>query len=718
MTESYPCRLRFSRSRWNAPLALAATLLAALPLAPRAEAFTTTQIRDHSQGLTVPVVDGQVVVKLAPGVPRDQAADLAGALGFNVRRVIDAHTYLIEVPPARELASNLRRRGFTYWSDRDRIVNAAAALRADGRVRFAEPNAIMRGKGFSPNDHYYEDQWHFFETDMEEAWAIEWGEENVKVAVLDTGLRWGIWAWIAFQNWIADPWDFIDNDAEPDDLNGHGTHTAGIIGVRSNNYFGLAGMAPETTIMPIRILDEDGIGSLDGLLAGLDWAIQHGADVVNMSLSFPPGYDPGQTLADKIREAHAAGLVLVGSTGNDGVGVVSYPAVYNEVISVGGLDKFGQRADYSNMGAGLDVMAPGGMPEDEDGDGVVDGILSISFDAEDPNRPLGYWYAAGTSQAAPQVAALAALIKSHGVTDNNTIASLIKSGCRYIDGARVDCATGSAWDVDDNVSVDRTSCWNLETGYGLIDPHATLSELVTLGAGVDTTLGGHVADYEGLPIIYPAELFGTALDLPEGLLLILEDEAGLHAFIDDGCDSRDFVTEVEDDSTFESVCDIAQYELQGWTLHDLLSQDGGLIQFIQNNGGLVGFLNSNGALLGSIANNGGLLGMLTNNGGLLGLLANNGGILGLLDSNGAVLSMIANNGGLVGFLTNNGGLLGVMTSNGGLIGHMAQNGGLLGYIANNGYLVSMTDVAGSRVHGLRQSDLNVREDVPTEFDEE
>ncbi|MAE69830.1 MAG: hypothetical protein CME06_05110 [Gemmatimonadetes bacterium] len=718
MTAPLPNRCRFAQSRWNAPLALVASLLTILPFGTRAEAFTTAQIRDHRQGLTVPVVDGQVVVRLAAGVPRNQAADLADALGFKVHRVIDAHTYLIEVPPAPELAANLRHRGFAYRSDLDRVVNAAAALRADGRVRFAEPNAIMKGQGFSPNDQYYEDQWHLFETDLEEAWAIEWGEAEVKVAVLDTGLRWGIWAWIAFQNWIAYPWDFIDNDDEPDDMNGHGTHTAGIIGVRSNNYSGLAGMAPETTIMPIRILDEAGIGSLDGLLSGLDWAIQHGADVVNMSLSFPPGYDPGQTLLDKIQEAHAAGLVLVGSTGNDGVGVISYPAVYNEVISVGGLDKFGGRAVYSNAGAGLDVMAPGGMPEDEDGDGVVDGILSISFDAEDPDRPLGYWYAAGTSQAAPQVAALAALLKSHGVTDNETIASLIKSGCRYIDGTTADCATGSAWDVDDNVSVDRTSCWNTETGYGLIDPHATLSELVTLGTGVDTTLGGHVADYESLPTVYPAELLGAVLDLPEGLLLILEDDEGLYAFIDDRCDSRDFVTETEDDSTFESVCDIAQYELQGWTLDDLLSQDGGLIQFIQNNGGLVGFLNGNGALLGSIANNGGLLGMLTNNGGLLGLLANNGGILGLLDSNGAVLGMIDGNGGLVGFLNNNGGLLGVMTSNGGLIGHMAQNGGLLGYLANNGQLVAMADVNGTRVNGLHQSDLSVREDIPAEFDEE
>jgi len=710
----------FPYRKWRrlAATSIAAALLVSLSATAPANAFDLSKIRDQRSGVSIPIVDGQVVVKLEPGIDRRQAADLASAFGLRVRRVIDSSTYLIEVPPAGTLAASLRQRGFAYRADLDRVQNAIAAIRADGRVRFAEPNAVMHSKGFTPNDWKYPEQWHFFETDLEGAWAIEWGQEEVKIAVLDTGIRWGLWTWLAFQNPIADPWDFVDNDDTPDDLNGHGTHTAGIIGVRSNNYFGLAGMAPETTLMPVRVLDAEGIGSLDALLAGLDWAIQKGADVVNMSLSFPPGFDPGQTLLDKIQEAHAAGVVLVASTGNDGVGVVAYPAAYNEVIAVGALDKFQQRADYSNFGAGLDVMAPGGMPEDEDGDGDVDGILSLSFDPEDPFRSLGYWYGVGTSQAAPQVAALAALLKSHGINDNDTIASLVAAGCRYIDGSGADCATGSAWDVDDNTWADRTSCWNPETGYGLIDPYASLDELVTLGDSVATALGGEIEDYAGIPIIYPSEFFGAVLDLPEGLLLILEDDTGLFAFIDSGCDSRDFAAEAEDDSTFESVCDIAQYELLGWTLEELLTQDGGLIQFISDNGGLVGFLNGNGAFLGQLANNGGLLGMLSNNGGILGMLANNGGLIGFLDANGGFIGMLNDNGGLVGFLNGNGGFIGQLNGNGGLIGFMDSNGGLIAQISNNGYMVGMTDVEGTRVNGLRQSDVGVVVATRGAFDEQ
>ncbi len=694
------------------------SLVVGVLVSSRANAWNTTMLFDRAAGHPVPVVDGELVVKLESGVSPAAAAAVAERYQIQVSRQVDRNTYVVTLPPAAELAAAIRATGQAYNDHADRLRNAARVLRADAAVRFAEPNAIMSAQGetWEPNDRYYEDQWHFSELDMEHVWGKHGtGQPSVRVAVLDSGVKWAHRGW-NFHRDMAAPWDFVDGDDVPDDFNGHGTHTAGMLNVRTNNYFGLAGMAPDISVMPLRVLDAAGVGSLDALISALDWAIDHDAGVINMSLSFSPGFFPGETLQEKIADAAAADIVLVASTGNDGVGMVSFPAAFNEVIAVGAMDKYGHPASYSNWGAGLDLLAYGGLPEDADGDGEPDAILSISFDPDDSDRSIGYWYAVGTSQAAPQVAALAALLRStYDDLSAATIRSLILAGCVSPDegGDETNCATGVAQSFDDDDGdeshkVKRTSCWNDHFGYGRISMTQPLDNPVTLGEGVEKTLNGFIADYAAIPAFYPEGFFGEIVDTPEGLLLLLEDETGLYAFIDSGCDSREFESEVEDDGTYESVCDIAQYFLADWTLEELVGVDGGLLSFIQNNGGLLGFLNNNGALLGTIANNGGLLGMITNNGGLLEMLAANGGMLGLIDANGTVLELIAGNGGLLGFIGGNGGLLGMLAGNGGLLGVMATNGGLLGYMGSNGSIVGLATVSGQSVNGVDRVKLTRR----------
>jgi subtilisin family serine protease len=613
---------------------------------------------------------------------------------------------LVTLPSEAELAEAIRASGQVYDSRVGRIRNAARVLEGEASVRFAEPNAIMRSQAesWTPNDYYFDDQWHLSSLDMEHIWAdVGLGESGVKVAVLDSGVRWNNREW-HFHTDFTDPWDFIDEDAEPDDLNGHGTHTAGIIGVRTNNHHGLASLAPGVSLMPLRVLDANGVGTLDVLIAALDWAIEHHASVLNMSLSFTPGFFPGATLEEKIADARRADIVLVASSGNDGVGLVAFPAAFNDVIAVGAMTKSGQVAPYSNWGAGLDLLAYGGMPEDADGDGQYDAILSIAFDPEDPMRRIGFWFAAGTSQAAPQVAALAALLRSkHQEYDADTVRSLILAGCDASEIAmqRTDCATGEARVFDesgDDEVKKRTSCWNDRWGYGRLDFGSPLNAPVTLGEGVEEQLGGYIPDYDAIPPYYPEGFFGSIVDTPEGLLLLMEDESGFYAFIDSGCDSREFEQEVIDNGVYESVCDVAQYLLPGWTLAELVGVEGGLLEFIARSGGLQNFVGRNGTFLGTTSNDGGLLGMITHNGGLLEMLAGNGGMLALIDANGSILEMIAGSGGLLGFLGGNGGLLGMLNGNGGLLGLMGNNGGLLGLMGNNGSIIGLTNVDGSPLH--------------------
>lgn len=698
--------LTMHRGWWVAATALA-PCLGLIPT--NASGLPSAQFRDLRSGLEVPVVDGQLVVTIESRAVLSEAQRFAEVLGISVVRALDDKSFLVQLPSKKQLAKALREGGLQYRDHLGRIHNAARALIANEQIRFAEPNALMGarwGDQWQPNDHYYDDQWHFHQNQMEEAWYLEKGDADVVVAVLDSGVKMS--AANYFHNSLVSPWDFVDHDSYPDDFSGHGTHTAGIIGAKSNNYYGVAGMAFNTSIMPLRVLDAEGLGTLDALISALDWAIDFGADIVNMSLSFAPGYHPGGTLEAKIAEAYAANIVLVASTGNDGVGVVAYPAAFNEVIAVGALDKSGQRASYSNWGAGLDVMAPGGLPSDDDQDGAPDAVLSISFDPADPYRQMGHWFAAGTSQAAPQVAALAALVKSWGINDATAIRDLILGECQFLGTEETrQCAAGSGYDYRHSRWEDKTSCWEPETGYGRIRADDTFKQAVALGVGVESQLGGRIADYGSIPPFFPESFFGTIVELPEGLLLLLEDESGVFAYVDSGCDSRLFEEETQGDSVYESICDIAQYQLIGWTLEELMGEEGGLITLIQNNGGLIGFLQGNGALLGSIANNGGVLGMITNNGGLLGLLAGNGGLLPLLDPLGGVLDLLADNGGLIGFLQGNGALLGAMTGNGGLVGLLHGNGGLIGLIGGNGSVVGLTDTEGQSVHG--------EDRVPTEI---
>ena len=204
---------------------------------------------------------------------------------------------------------------------------------------------------------------------------------------------------------IGSGYDVVQGDATPQDGEGHGTHVSGIVAATAGNGVGVESVAPGATLMPIRVLGDDGGGSTDDVARGVDWARTHGADVINLSLgSEVPlvGASGGDAFDAAVRRAIAAGIVVVAAAGNNGVPVCEQPAASAGLLCVGAVDKRRQRSFFSSFGSGLGVVAPGGS------------VRVVGRDARSargpPARSSGVGLrggAAATSQAAPHVPSVA-----------------------------------------------------------------------------------------------------------------------------------------------------------------------------------------------------------------------------------------------------------------------------------------------------------------------
>lgn len=270
-------------------------------------------------------------------------------------------------------------------------------------------------------------QWGPQKINAPQAWQEDQATgDRVKVAVLDTGVD------LTHPDLtcpgkleVVAGSDVVDNDSNPDDEFGHGTHVAGIIGACTNNAVGIAGVAPDAAIMPIRVLDDSGSGTDAQLIAGLDKAVEFGAHVINMSLGYPPGKDivnDVSAIDAAIARARAAGIVIVAAAGNDSSPLCDYPALADDIICVGATDPRDLKSWYSTFPNKIDndndigpgVVAPGGAGTvfcDLDSEEILS-LYAVDIDkAEgDCDGRLGYTDLAGTSMAAPHVAGIAALV--------------------------------------------------------------------------------------------------------------------------------------------------------------------------------------------------------------------------------------------------------------------------------------------------------------------
>ena len=280
---------------------------------------------------------------------------------------------------------------------------------------------------YRPNDPHYRYQWHLDQIQMPTAWLQSRGA-GVVVAVIDTGVSYRDADGFRIapdlkQTRFVPGRDLVDDDDTPDDEHGHGTHVAGTIAQSTNNGIGVAGVAPEAAIMPIRVLDARGAGRWGSVAAGIRWAADHGADVINLSLG---GAMPSSAISNAIAHAHRKGVVVVAAAGNTGRGRVQYPGADRFAIGVGAVRFDEQLSFYSSYGRHLDVVAPGGdLRVDQNGDGKPDGVLQNTMLRGDPMRH-DYLAFQGTSMAAPHVAGLAALIRASGVSDPDAVERILK----------------------------------------------------------------------------------------------------------------------------------------------------------------------------------------------------------------------------------------------------------------------------------------------------
>ncbi len=339
---------------------------------------------------------------------------------------------------------------------------------------------------FVPNDPMYPLQWHLDAIRVPEAWTITKGR-GATIAVIDTGVAWKDLQWknidaravpdLAGIEFV-DGQTFLDN-ALPDGLDdhAHGTHVAGTIAQSTNNGLGVAGVAHQAKVMPLKVLAGDGRGSVASIANAIRWAADHKANVINMSLGGPL---PSRVMAKAVEYAYSKGVVVVCAAGNEKRSRVSYPAAYPGSFAVASVDLSGKRAFYSNWGKELDISAPGGdTRSDENGDGHPDGVLQNTIRIQDPSRNDYLWFM-GTSMAAPHVAGVAGLVVSMGVTNPKEVEKILQSTAKHPNNKK----------------------WDDQYGAGVVDAHAAVQaakssqyggERLSLLAGLGLLLVGSTA---------------------------------------------------------------------------------------------------------------------------------------------------------------------------------------------------------------------------------
>jgi subtilisin family serine protease len=292
------------------------------------------------------------------------------------------------------------------------IRSAIVRLKADSEVAYAQPNSSIQAADVTPNDPNYPLQWGLHNPDgvdinAPQAWSVSTGSRSIIVAVLDTGLalnspEFAGRLWVnptaGSDGYVGDihGWNFVNNNANLQDNNGHGTHVTGILAATGDNGYGIAGVDWNCQIMPLKVLGADGGGSTSAAVSAIYFAVNHGARVINASWGGSQ-YSPAMLAA--ISYANSKGVVFVTAAGNSGVdndtNTSNYPANYrqpNELV-VAAIDSTGNLASFTDYGAHtVDLGAPG-----------VNIFSTV---------PHGYATYSGTSMSAPFVAGVVSLVAS------------------------------------------------------------------------------------------------------------------------------------------------------------------------------------------------------------------------------------------------------------------------------------------------------------------
>lgn len=394
-------------------------------------------------------VAGQILVRFKPGADR---AGVAAAHGASVQRELNLPgIFVLKVAPGRELA-------------------AASALSRNPNVEFAEPDyirthGVICGTGTCepPTDKYFGYKWDLHnDGDLNNstgAFVVNTGKADADIDWLEAYQQLGAFTGSAIIG-VADTgvlpthpdlvgrvlagYDFVNNDSDPNDDHGHGTHVAGIAAGLGNDVTGVAGVAygANIKILPVKVCGPSGCPS-SAIVNGIKYAADNGAVAINLSLGGRFGSTSEQ---QALQYALGKNSLPLCATGNDGSPrSISYPAKFPECVAVGATDWNDTRASYSNAGNEIDISAPGGDDEDPNGYSY---ILSAYNDG-------GYVFMAGTSMATPQAAGLAGLLHALGVTGASNIRARLEA---------------TADDLG-------TSGWDKYTGKGRINVYRAINDI-------------------------------------------------------------------------------------------------------------------------------------------------------------------------------------------------------------------------------------------------
>ncbi|TMG04361.1 MAG: peptidase S8 [Chloroflexi bacterium] len=416
------------------------------------------------------VPDGDLLVKFRPDAPPSEIARLhASANATLVSDVPDIGVKRLRVPPGHSRAS-------------------VAEFQASAAVEFAEVDGAVQTQ-FSPNDPYYAGaypttrfgniaQWAPQAVSAPAAWDTTQGDPAIIIAIVDTGVD---SAHPDLQAKIVSGTSFLGSAK---DQFGHGTHVAGIAAASTNNNTGVAGICPRCSIMSVRVLDANGSGSISDVAAGIIYAANNGARVINLSLG---GASTSQTLRAALDYAVAHNALPVAAMGNSYAQQALEPAYWYSALSVGAIDQSGAKADFSNYGAKTDVVAPGV------------GILSTM-----PTYPVtlnqtyeqNYDALSGTSMATPVVSGVAGLILSRNpALTADQVKGIIEATAG--DGKSFNTTTGFGLVNAANAVAAAAQADTTPPAVNVVSPAAgsAVSKVITLQAAPTDNTGVHHVDF-------------------------------------------------------------------------------------------------------------------------------------------------------------------------------------------------------------------------------
>ncbi len=392
----------------SATLTAAETATETEPAAPQEEADAFVQPKELRQsGSTT-----RVLVTISQGARMFKA----------VERVMD-YGDVIEMEELSKLGV------FMMELPTENLEEHMEKIRNTTGILAVEPDYPVQATDTIPNDPGFANQYGLTAIRAPQGWDLATGSSSVTIAILDSGVDMGHGD---LAGKLVAGYDFVNGDSIPQDDYGHGTHVAGIAAALTDNGAGIAGVSWGARIMPVKVLNSVGNGTYSNVSAGIVWAVDHGAQVINLSLG---GSAYSAALETAVLYAYGNNVLMVASTGNTGSNFVLYPARFSQVVAVGASNMTNQPAGFSNYGAEVDLAAPG------------ENIYST--------LPGAYGLKTGTSMSAPHVSGLASILLG------------------YISGA--DSARG----IMEAAALDiGPAGWDMYSGAGLIQMDAALAMVV------------------------------------------------------------------------------------------------------------------------------------------------------------------------------------------------------------------------------------------------